>query len=139
MTVKIGVLEDRRTYAKDLSELVSMELADCQISCFFDVTSAVMALNSEIDWDIWVVDLMMSPGNTAPAAETDNGLATGTWFIKYMAQLGIKVRYGIIVLTSRRADDDDFPADYAPIKLLQKSEVTQVDVAETVRSIVQLD
>lgn len=136
--MKIGILEDRMSYAVDLKKLLESEIPAVEVLMFHSVDKAVASLETEsvVDWDLWIVDLMMSPGKLMDAASTSNGLATGTRFIEEICNGSCSVRKGVIVITSRNTDDDRFEDLDLPIVECQKAEYTQVEIARMAAKIV---
>ena len=129
---KIGILEDRRSYSRELNTLFKLEMPSAEIHVYNSVDDAIAALEIHKNWDFWVVDLMMPPGNKMGKLETQDGLATGTRFIDIMMKKNIEVQKSIVVLTSRNTDDDQFELKSFNIIEFQKSHVTQVEVVQEI-------
>ena len=130
---KIGILEDRRSFADDLKMIINIELPKATVKTFHDVDSAIEALKVDTEWDIWIIDLMMPSGDHFSAKQTNNGLATGTRFIEWIDSNSIKISKKIIVYTSRNTDDDNFKSRSVRVVEMFKAESTQVDVAKFVK------
>lgn len=132
MKKKIGILEDRRSFASDLHLIVGMENPECDVFVFHGVDEAIDAVRKDKEWLVWIVDLMMAKGEEMSLAETDNGLSTGVRFIERLSSLRVMVEDSVVVYTSRSTDTDKFPIEKFEILDRQKAHVTQVAVAKEI-------
>lgn len=135
--VRIAILEDRLSYARDLAALIEMEVASARVSTFSNVDAALDAASGVEEWDVWVVDLMMPTGSTFSAEDAENGLATGTRFIEQLIKSNRMPKRKIVVITSRNTDKDNFEKKSPMIVECQKADFTQVDIAKEVRKAIR--
>lgn len=135
--VRIAILEDRLSYARDLAALIEMEVAGARVSTFSNVDAALDAASGVEEWDVWVVDLMMPTGSTFSAEDAENGLATGTRFIEQLIKSNRMPKRKIVVITSRNTDKDNFEKKSPMIVECQKADFTQVDIAKEVRKAIR--
>jgi len=133
MTIKIGILEDRRSFASNLKLLIQMENPDAEICVFHGVDDAIKSILEKTDWDFWIVDLMMSKGVSMTHSETENGLSTGYRFVARMVENGVNVSKKIIIYTSRDTGNPDLIENDYVIEEVQKAHTSVVAIAKKIR------